>query len=127
MEIQYAIFCAEVKFPDRPQGAVVLTKPLSAISFKGAKTAQMNMPLFATFLNGATGTRHNLDVKVISSSGEILATRDFKFQWRGTAPTQAECFVVSLPYLHTSNILTFSLILDGKEQCKMKVPIKITS
>ena len=126
MEIQYAIFCANVEFPDEPQGAVVLTKPLSAISLKGAKGGEMHMPLFTTFINGVAGSGHSLDVKVTKNSGEILSTRDFKFQWRGTAPTQAECFIVKLPCLRSSDLLTFALVLDGKEQCKMKIPIKIT-
>jgi hypothetical protein len=127
VEVQYAIFCGDIRFPTQPKEPVVLVKPLASLEFQGAEVVRMNMPLFVTFLNGDVKSRHNLDVKITSSSGQVLTTRDFKFEWRGNSPVQGERFIVDLPELHTSDTLTFSLVLDGEQQFKMKVPIKITS
>lgn len=125
MEIQYAIFCEDVKFPDEPQGKIVITHPLSAPTTKNTSAVQLKIPLFATFIKGTKGTDYKLDVKVMDSSGNIIIIRDFKFRWLKASRAQAECFVVELPEINKSDTLTFALILDGVEQRILKIPITL--
>ena len=123
MEIQYAVFCEDVKFPDEPQGKIVMTQPISAPKMKGARAVQLKMPLFVTFIKGTKGTEYKLTVKVTGSSGSTLITRDFKFGWPKASLARAECFVLELPEINNSDTLIFSLILDGLEQHRLKIPI----
>jgi len=125
MEIQYAMFCAHVQFPQKPGGSVVLTKPIANLTIEGAKSAEMDLPLFVTFLDDGGGGGNNLDVKIANSSGEIIATRDFKFNWRKNNPVQGECFVVPLPEMHNSDTLTFSLFINGENKYNTRIPITI--
>jgi hypothetical protein len=123
MEIQYAIFCEDVKFPDEPQGKIVMTQPISARKIKGAGAVQLKMPLFVTFIKGTKGTEYKLTVKVTGSSGNTLITKDFKFGWPKASLARAECFVLELPEINNSDTLIVSLILDEVEQHRLKIPI----
>ena len=125
MEIQYAIFCEDVKFPDEPQGKIVMTHPISAPIIENTSAVKMKMPLFVTFIKGTKGTKYNLDVKVMSSSGSIIITKNFKFSWLKASRAQSECFIFELPEIHDSDTLVFSLILDGVEQHRLKIPITV--
>ena len=125
MEIQYAIFCEEVKLPDEPQGKIVMTHPISAPTIKNTSAVQMKMPLFVTFIKGTKGTKYKLDVKVMSSSGSIIITKNFNFSWLKASRAQAECFVLELPEINNSDTLIFSLILDGVEQHRLKIPVTL--
>ena len=125
MEIQYAFFCEGVKFPDKPKGKITIIQPISAPTFKGVTSFQMNMPLFVTFINGDARSGHNLDVKAIDSSGNIIGLKEFKFRWQGTSPVQVARFMLELPKIDHSDILTFSFILDGEPQKEIKIPFRI--
>ena len=125
MEIQYAIFCEQVKFPDKPRGKFILTQPITSPTFPHANAVEINMPLFATFINGETGRNYNLKVIVVSSSGEPLNIREFIVTWTGDSTAQADCFTVPLPLIHNSDTLTFTLYLDEIEQGKLRVPITL--
>jgi hypothetical protein len=125
MEIQYAIFCEGVQFPDKLEGKIVVTHPISAPTLRKATVVQLNMPLFVTFVNGSAGSNHNLEVIAKGSSGDVIITRVFKFKWLETSVVQAECFIFELPEIHNSDTLTFSFILDGKPQCETKIPFRI--
>jgi hypothetical protein len=123
MELQYAIFCENVQFPDKPQGAIVLTKPLSNLIVGGVD--ELEFPLFVTFVNGASGT-HHFKVEVSNGSGEIITTRDFDFNWDRASISRVECFLVRFP-IRRSETLTFSLYLNGDKQREIKFPIRVRS
>ena len=121
MEMQYAIFCANVKFPNKPQGAVVLTKPISGITTQNI--SDIAFPLFVTFINCTLG-RHNFEIKISDISGKINTTRDFQFECNRISLSHAECFSVEFP-IHNTDLLTFSMILDDIPQNDIKLPIKV--
>jgi len=125
MEIQYAIFCERVKFPDSPQGAIVLTRPLSVIEL--SDFGGFGFPLFVVFLGGQAGKKYKLQVKVLDVSGEVIATRNHDFTWLTDSLSQAECAVVAFPF-NTAGYHTFILSVDGEELHRVRVPInKISS
>ena len=123
MELQYAMFCADVTFPDKPQGAVVLTKPVSSLTTQNI--TDVEFPLFLTFISCVTG-RHDFKVEVSNFSGDIITTRDFNFSYTRPSLSHAECFLVKFP-IHKTDLLTFSMFLDGKQQGNIKLPIKVES
>jgi hypothetical protein len=127
MEIQYAIFCEQVKFPESTRGKILLTQPITSPTIttnSKTTTAQLNLPLFITFINGASPITHNLEVKVTTSLGGLTVIKDFNFDWSGKTAVQAHCFIVILPKIQVPNTIHFTLYLDGEEQCQIKVPIK---
>jgi hypothetical protein len=123
MELQYAIFCANVQFPDNAQGAIVLTRPLSNLI--AGRVDEVEFPLFVTFVDGALGT-HHLKVEVSNSSGEIITMRGFDFNWDRTSISRTECFLVRFP-IRQSETLTFSLYLNGDKQREIKFPVRVRS
>ena len=125
MEIQYAIFCENVSFPDKPRGKFVLTQPITSPTFLNTDTVQFEMPLFITFINGSVGSNHNLKVIAVSSSGEPLYTGEFIVKWTVTSLAQADCFIIPLPLINNSDTLTFTLVLDNEEQRTMRIPVTL--
>ncbi len=121
MELQYAMFCANISFPKEPQGAVTLVKPVS--SFTAENITDIQFPLFLTFINCTTG-RHNFKIEISNFSMQVIATRDFNFSYTEPFLSRAECFLIKFP-IHTTDLLTFSMYLDNKKQTDIKLPIKV--
>ena len=121
MEIQYAIFCAYVDFPENTQNDITLTKPVSDLTTESADDVEIQ--LFLTFIDCTVGT-HDLKVEVTDSSGEIITTGDFNFKDTGSMLSLSRCFLIRFPVRKT-DLLTFILYLDGMEQKDIKLPIRI--
>lgn len=122
MELQYAMFCDRVDFPKEPRGLLLLIKPVVNLAVK-QDVSDIEFPLFLTFLNCTIGT-HDFRVEVSDFSGEVIATRDFNFTCVESFLSRAECFVVKFP-IHKTDLLIFSLYLDGLKQGQIKLPVKV--
>lgn len=125
MEIQYAMFCENITFPDKPSGRIMITQPITSpvITKDKVDAAQLEAPLFVTFLNGRNGVIYNLKVKITDSYANTQILRDFKFTWGSESLAYANCFVVKIPKFHVPNTLHFTLYLDGEESHTINMPI----
>ena len=121
MEIQYAMFCTNVQFPQKPQDSVILTAPIS--NFITQNVSDIEFPLFLTFINSVKGG-HKFKIDISNFDGKIIATRNHNFTCDRNSLSHAECVLIKFP-IHKTDLLTCSMFLDGKQQGSLKLPIKV--
>ena len=123
MELQYAMFCANVTIPKEPNGSIILTKPVS--NFVTKNISDIEFPLFLTFINSVKGSNHEFKAEIHNFDGEIIATKNHSFKCSRDSLSYAECVLVKFP-IHKTDLLTCSMYLDNKKQIDIKLPVKVT-
>jgi len=118
LQIQYAVFCQHIDFAKSPH---VFTHPVSNLVIDDiAKFADLEMPLFVTFVNG-TPSGHHLKIEIITPARKITLP-DFKFNWPSKKVTYGEVFPVKFqPDIF--GLYTFRLIVDGDILREIPIPV----
>ena len=122
MELQYAILCEKVKLPTPTDSTFLLSQPVTSFTVKrGSPT--WRFPLVSMFINCGGGER-KFTVEVSNFDGEVISVKDITLK---CFAENINCFnssLIDIPVQKT-DLLTLTLYLDGIEQRKIKLPIKV--
>jgi len=127
MELQYAIFCADVEVPlneDTPikANSFILTYPIPHLTVQAGET--WRLPLFVTFINCDSGDR-KFTIEISDFDGGIIAVRDYRLNFITPAINYFHSVLVEVP-IHRTDLLTFKMFLDGiQQETVIKLPVKV--
>lgn len=108
MEIQYAIFCKEIrKKPD-----TTLIGPIQVLSTNTLRS--INIPLWLSFVDGVFGVKYEIKINISTQVLGDMGTQVFNFTWDTKKPFVTTVVYVKVPPL-TSGFYNFLISVDGHQ------------
>ena len=121
MELQYAVLCHRVDIPTQDNEELCLSMLLSSIIVPNASSS--GFPLFVSFINCPEG-RHDVRVECSNFAREVISTTNHILNCIQTSYECYDSFLVRFP-IQKTDLLAFSIYLDGIEQRKIKLAVKV--